>query len=67
MGYNQCPCRDCKMRTPYCHASCEAYIDWKIDNDNRREQIHKNRELGHRAYADTRITYRKSRKIRWDQ
>ena len=32
-----CPCRGCGERQEACHSSCEAYAEWKAENDAVRE------------------------------
>ena len=32
------PCRDCKQRTPGCHAACERYACWKQQRDRLIQQ-----------------------------
>ena len=43
------PCRDCKTRSPDCHANCEVYGEWKvktvIEREDRRKRNYVNWQL----------------------
>lgn len=67
MANDKCPCSGCNQRSPYCHAECDAYINWKKEHDARLKKYNENRQLGYRSGGDLEIAYRKCRKIRWDQ
>lgn len=36
---NVAPCKDCKNRKVGCHASCEAYKEWKVKTDSLYHSI----------------------------
>ena len=38
------PCKGCEFRKVGCHADCEDYLQFKAENDDRRETIHKNKQ-----------------------
>lgn len=35
------PCYKCDRRTPDCHGSCPAYLDWKAGRDAQRAEREK--------------------------
>ena len=37
--FNTPPCKDCKKRCMACHTVCEDYKNWKIQHENKREEI----------------------------
>ena len=37
--YDTPPCKDCKKRCMACHTVCEDYKNWKIQHENKREEI----------------------------
>ena len=37
--YDTPPCKDCKKRFPHCHPTCKDYKDWKIEHENKRQEI----------------------------
>ncbi len=39
------PCKDCKNRELYCHASCKLYIEWKQEQDEVLQEIKKEKQL----------------------
>ena len=45
------PCRYCTDRNPYCHGTCQKYIDWKVIHAAEKEAIEKARSKYAMTYA----------------
>ena len=41
------PCKDCKKRTPDCHAKCPLYIKYQDEN------LQYNRKIAHERFVDS--------------
>jgi len=35
----ECPCRECKLRHPACHSTCDNYIAWRKEKDDLNRRI----------------------------
>lgn len=42
---NVVPCKDCNCRYAECHADCSSYKDWKIEYENVKEKVRKQKDL----------------------
>ena len=52
-----CPCKGCEKRLLGCHASCEAYAEYKKTEAEKKEWLReKNRNLQRRSFY-TRLIY----------
>lgn len=40
----KCPCNNCSDRHESCHATCDKYLDWKVDYDSYREIVTKGKK-----------------------
>ncbi len=52
------PCKQCDRRVPGCHASCDAYKDWRRKLDERNAAVREEKD----AYNNQRVIWTKSRK-----
>lgn len=41
---NNCPCYQCKMRHPHCHADCVVYKDWRAERDALNARIYEEKK-----------------------
>lgn len=46
-----CPCKDCEDRYPKCHSSCDGYISWRKQLDDRNDIIREGKEKTRSLYA----------------
>lgn len=44
MCYIECPCHKCKSRSAECHGLCEAYAEFKRENDLLSRKLKRERE-----------------------
>lgn len=42
---NVVPCKDCNCRHAECHSDCSSYKDWKIEYENVKEKVRKQKDL----------------------
>ena len=42
---NVVPCKDCVSRNGNCHANCVLYKEWKIEHENYKVKIRKQKKL----------------------
>ena len=51
-----CPCRGCvpPQRSATCHATCNDYIEWDKEKEEKNRVIHENKEKANLLWQGTR-------------
>ena len=44
------PCKDCEMRHPSCHSTCERYLTYVKEKDAQNKELEKIRRHDHNYY-----------------
>lgn len=52
MKKSKSPCYQCEKRYVGCHSKCEEYISFSKENEEYRENLHKQNRLEHGFYHD---------------